>query len=57
MNSFPFHVSDWTAPATRRAVVITISEAPAGARMTESPEGAGTSAAAATDASTSSGNT
>ena len=36
MNSLPFHVSEWIAPATRNVVVITISEPPAGLRITAS---------------------
>jgi len=37
-NSRPSQVSEWIAPATREVVMITISEPPAGARMTASPE-------------------
>ena len=38
MNSSPFQVSEWIAPARREVVVITISEGPAAARIVASPE-------------------
>src|SRR5262249_52359308 len=39
MNSLPFQVSEWIAPATREVVVMTISDGPALLRITPSPEG------------------
>jgi hypothetical protein len=39
MNSFPFHVSEWIAPAHLAVVVTTISLPPAAARIVASPFG------------------
>jgi len=47
MNSFPFQVSEWMAPASRFVVVMTMSDGPALARITASPLGGFPSARAA----------